>query len=271
MDTVLTDFSDSALTDANLANLYASTTFSYNLPGSEVHKGDDICWCITDIPVRPPNVVFNARLDEDNADRVIDGIVEKAREKKVSIRWYTDRNTRPANLGEYLLNRGFTAYNPVPLMAVSLDILKEEPTKPDGLEVIEVQDMDTLRTWENTCARGFGGNPDGPTPIFKWFTFILEYSLPIRFFLAFQNGVPVATAQMTLAEGVAGIDRVATVPEARRQGIAYAVTLHPLLTAREAGYRIGTLQATDAGARVYNRMGFRACGEMRLYHWNYVE
>lgn len=89
----------------------------------------------------------------------------------------------------------------------------------------------------------------------------------MRFYLAVHNGVPVATSQLLLAEGVAGIDRVATVPEVRKQGIGYAITLYPLLEAREMGYRVGTTQATEAGERVYRRMGFRKCGEITSYHW----
>jgi hypothetical protein len=30
----------------------------------------------------------------------------------------------------------------------------------------------------------------------------------------------------------------------------------------------GTLQASETGARVYYRMGFKKCGELTLYHWS---
>ena len=60
-----------------------------------------------------------------------------------------------------------------------------------------------------------------------------------------------------LDPGVAGIYMVGTVPEARRQGIGTALSLAPLLEAREMGYRIGTLQSSEMGYAVYRRMGFK--------------
>ena len=103
--------------------------------------------------------------------------------------------------------------------------------------------------------------------MFKWLSTVMESGLPHRFYLAVYKGVPVATSQLLLAEGVAGIDRVATVPEARNKGIGYAISVYPLRVAREMGYRAGTIQATEAGERVYRRMGFWKCGEITLYHW----
>lgn len=267
MSDILRDLSQTSLARANEANLYASTPFLYNLPGAEVYKGDDVSWCITDIPARPCNVVFNARLKPENVDSVIKSVIEKAGMKNVPIRWYVGKNTEPADLGESLISHGFTTDGAVPMMAVDLLTLKEDTRTLSGLNIIEVKDTDNLKIWNNVCSRGFGGTPQGEIVMFRWFSAVLELGLPMRFFLAVHNGVPVATSQMLLAEGVVGIDRVATVPEARNQGIGYAVTLYPLLEAREMGYRVGTIQATEAGVRVYCRMGFKKCGEITSYHW----
>ena len=267
MSDILQDSSEAALADANEANLYASTPFLYNLPGAEVYKGDDVSWCITDIPARPCNVVFNARLKPENVDSEIKSVIEKARMKNVPIRWYVGNDTEPADLGESLISHEFITDGPVPMMAVDLQTLKEDTRTLSGLNVIEVKDTDNLKIWNNVCSRGFGGTPQGEIAMFRWFSAVLELGLPMRFYLAVYNGVPVATSQLLLAEGVAGIDRVATVPEARNQGIGYAITLYPLLEAREMGYRAGTTQATEARERVYRRMGFRKCGEITSYHW----
>ena len=267
MSDILRDLSQASMAHANEANQYASTPFLYNLPGAEVYKGDDVSWCITDIPASPCNVVFNARLKPDYVDSVIKSVIEKARTKYVPIRWYVGRNTEPADLGESLVSHGFITDGPAPMMAVDLQTLKEDTRTLSGLNVIEVKDTDNLKIWTNVASRGFGGTPQSEIAHFRWFSAVLELGLPMRFYLAVHNGVPVATSQLLLAEGVAGIDRVATVPEARNQGIGYAITLHPLLEAREMGYQAGTIQANEAGARVYHRMGFWKCGEITTYHW----
>lgn len=267
MSDILEDLSEVSLANANEANLYASTPLYYDLPQADVYKGQDVSWCITGIPVRPCNVVFKARMKPEYVDSAIKSVIEKARTKDVPLRWYVGKDTEPADLGEHLVAHGFTTWGPDPMMAVDLQTLKEDTRTLPGLDVIDVKDTDNLKIWTNVLSRGMGATPQGETAIFRWFSAIMELGLPMRFYLAFHNGVPAATSQLVLAEGVAGIQYVTTVPEARNQGIGYAITLHPLLEAREMGYRAGTLQASELGERVYRRMGFRKCGEITSYHW----
>jgi GNAT superfamily N-acetyltransferase len=85
----------------------------------------------------------------------------------------------------------------------------------------------------------------------------LGLELPYRYYLAYLNGRPVAASMSFLGAGVAGIYCVATVEEARGQGIGAAVTLAPLLEARGLGYHAGRLRSSDMGYNVYRRIGFQ--------------
>jgi predicted acetyltransferase len=51
----------------------------------------------------------------------------------------------------------------------------------------------------------------------------------------------------------------------RRRGFGAALSLQPLLDARQQGYRTAILQASDEGARVYKRLGFEPFGQIREY------
>jgi GNAT superfamily N-acetyltransferase len=58
---------------------------------------------------------------------------------------------------------------------------------------------------------------------------------------------------------------VATLPEARGRGLARALVAHALADGRERGRTTSTLQATDMGRPVYERLGYRSLGEIQMW------
>jgi predicted acetyltransferase len=77
----------------------------------------------------------------------------------------------------------------------------------------------------------------------------------------------VSTSLLFLAEGVAGIYFVATIPEARRRGIGFAITIKALKEAREMGYWVSILQASKMGEPVYRKIGFQEYCKISSYIW----
>lgn len=58
---------------------------------------------------------------------------------------------------------------------------------------------------------------------------------------------------------------VATTPAARGQGYSTALMAQAMADARERGRVTSTLQATDAGRPVYERLGYRSLGEVQMW------
>ena len=85
-----------------------------------------------------------------------------------------------------------------------------------------------------------------------------------RYYAVEFEGSLVATSLMYLHNGLAGIYAVATLPEHRRKGLAAHLTAEPLRQAWVMGYSTGLLQASEMGAPVYARLGFRTLGQMAL-------
>jgi GNAT superfamily N-acetyltransferase len=79
------------------------------------------------------------------------------------------------------------------------------------------------------------------------------------------GGGPAAVALALHHEQDCGISFVATVPRARRKGLASKVMRQALATAYKRGCTTTTLQATDVGERLYRNLGYRHICLMQLW------
>jgi GNAT superfamily N-acetyltransferase len=80
-----------------------------------------------------------------------------------------------------------------------------------------------------------------------------------------QEGVPVAVTFILDVRDDASVGWVATLPRARRQGLASGVIRAALRRARERGRTSTTLWASAMGAPVYERLGYRTLGHVHLW------
>ena len=65
--------------------------------------------------------------------------------------------------------------------------------------------------------------------------------------------------------GIVGLYNISTLESFRRRGIGTALTLQPLLDARESGFRTATLQVAAAGVSIYAHIGFTPFGDITEY------
>jgi predicted acetyltransferase len=75
-------------------------------------------------------------------------------------------------------------------------------------------------------------------------------------YVGYLNDDPVATASLIAAGGAAGIYNVATVIAARRRGIGAVMTAWAVRAGAARGMQVATLQASNMGRPVYERLGF---------------
>jgi GNAT superfamily N-acetyltransferase len=155
-------------------------------------------------------------------------------------------------------------------MAVDLNIIPESVPMPEGFQIQSVKDTDTMKIWLKTFLLGYGFPPDWEAPGWDFMLATLADPNAISY-LAFVNDQPVAASTIFYRAGVAGMYSVATLKEWRGQGLGAAVTLQPLLNARTKGYRVGILQSSDMGYKVYQRLGFKEVCRMNHYSWQKPE
>lgn len=134
----------------------------------------------------------------------------------------------------------------------------ESPTPPPELQIVEAADAATLQDVERVAIEGFQIQGMGPGDLFDVRALAPEY----RMWVGYVDGWPVSTSCAYLAQGLVGVYAVATVPDARGNGygeaLSWAATLcRPDLPA--------TLQASEMGRSVYERMGYRTVTEFTVW------
>jgi len=75
----------------------------------------------------------------------------------------------------------------------------------------------------------------------------------------------VAVSSVFVDGGVAGVYNVATLESHRRRGIGEAMTWRSVSRGRETGCVVATLQASELGKPVYERMGFRVVAPYKTF------
>jgi GNAT superfamily N-acetyltransferase len=92
-----------------------------------------------------------------------------------------------------------------------------------------------------------------------------EPSIAVHWALAVEDGLPVACAGVLDVDDDACVAGVATLPDRQGRGLASILIAGLLGEAAGRGMRTGSLQASRAGAPVYERLGFRDVGNTEMW------
>jgi len=159
-------------------------------------------------------------------------------------------------VNQSLLSSGYESVGAIPAMAVDLDRLAATAL-PAGYDWTRIGDGDDGRAWTDAFAAGYE-IPRGLARLFSPECLGVDMApdAKFQFFAIHHNGRLVATSLMYLADGLAGIYCVATLADERGKGLGAHITAEPLRIAQRRGYRVGILQSSAAGHRVYKRLGF---------------
>lgn len=269
MENILSDLSEEksvkAAIKANWENYHYCLGRS---PSVELSIGRYLTWLITNMPDHFMNLVVCTQLPPEGTDQLIESALAHFRELNIrKLSWLAQEGVPAAEIKKALIAHGLTFRESFATeMAADLSLLPEDLPLGPGLRIVPVDGGDALRQWIRVASIGFGVSEEFEQ---VWYDFFVDAIFDTRFrtYLALLNGKPVGTSQLFLSESVAGIYNVTCMPEARGQGIGSAITLAPLLEAREMGYRIGILQASTLGYSVYRRLGFQDFGKLSVYLW----
>lgn len=283
----LANASEAELGLAVQENLFALFRAMTSLPGSERVESEKICHHLA-FPTNPMyKGVWRTQLEPAELDDTIEDTIAwfKARRAPFFF-WWTGPGTRPNELDERLMAHGLISMVEqtkevapgivstelgAPGMIADLHKMNEAALDqtPEGFVIEEVLDEQSLYDFKQVLMEGY------EMPEFAadgWVQAARGVGIGKtlwRMYLGKLNGEPVATNMVFCGAGVAGLYGVATVPSVRGKGIGGAITLQPLLDARNEGYNYAVLFASEMGIHAYERVGFQLCDDIKInrYLW----
>ena len=214
------------------------------------------------------NAVIESQIPPEVINQKIKENISFFEKRRVPFLWVIGPSSRPKNLGELLIKNGFVL-SKEPGMACDLNSLEIKKEPLNKIEIVKVENFETLKVWNDVFFTGFGLPKEDLSDFFnKSFSFKFLSDKPSASgFLAYHDGIPVGTSLVFYEAGVAGIYNVSTLEQARGNGIGTAITLAPLNEAKNLGYQIGTLQSSDMALNMYKQMGFKEYCQMEWYVW----
>jgi ribosomal protein S18 acetylase RimI-like enzyme len=267
-------------------NLVALFEMMSRLDGGELERRDGLGRHHS-FPTNPMfKGVWRTALEAGAADNAIDETIAWFRARNAPyFFWWTDDATTPADLGDRLKARGFIDMEGAqqelakgivqtgagaPVMAMQLG--DADPAVldrvPAGFEIVKVETPEHLADFKFVFVATYQ-IPEWAGR--AWVDATMAHGIaacPWQIYLGYLDGRPVASNMLVLGGGVASIYAVATVPSAQRKGIGAAITLKPLLDARDIGYTCAVLFASEEGYPVYRRLGFVDTGmHINRYMW----
>lgn len=237
---------------ATEANLRGWLPLFERFPGARL---DHVAGCtrwLCDVPLPLFNGVIGMPAGDD-LDSAIDAVLEPFDTAGIPLLWLIPTHDGPV-IGA-LAERGFAVDDGTP--AMTIDLADLPPLEVPANTTIEEADDDpeALRD-ASTIALTTNGFPPWCIDAYLDALDGMDDRKTMRTFLARRDGAPVASSVLVSAGGVAGLFNVGTLPDARRTGLGRLVSIAAMAAGRDAGYRVGVLQASTLGRPVYQAMGF---------------
>jgi GNAT superfamily N-acetyltransferase len=184
----------------------------------------------------------------------LERVIAPYRAHHLQFQWWQLIGSEPAGLRDQLRALGMQSWGGVPAMALDLAGWRPQlPPLPYGLTLGHVRTAEEAQAALAIICEVFMV-PAGPMS--RWTT----RNPAFQMYQATWRGRTVSTLAVLRDGETVGVYHVATVAWARRRGIASHLLALALGEAHAAGCTLATLTATPEARRMYEVLGFRACG-----------
>lgn len=222
---------------------------------------------IRHIPLQPGRngFVIYSRLDESNADRLIQAQIDRFTSLGVNFEWKLFAHDTPPDLKERLLAHGFVSDEEEAILVLDLQEAPESifhsPAEADpAVSVVRLERREQLRdvlaveeaVWESKMDWLLGDLG----------AYLEHYSDQASVYAAYVNGVPASSAWAFYSPGsqFVGLYGGSTLAEHRGRGLYTALIAARAREARQRGRRFLTVDASEMSRPILEKRGFLLMG-----------
>ncbi len=235
-------------------------------PGAELTEEDGVLWFRSPIRHIPYNAVIRTRIDDGiDAGEVIARICNRYRELELPFMWVVLPLDHPAGYESFLVKAGLDMVEDIYGMSLSRADWRSSP-RAEGVSIVFAETESQFDDYERLI-RSYWSLPEeelGKIPVFhRYWT---GKRNPGDRLVAYVDGRPVGKLFLNL-NGLpdAAIHGVAVIPEARRRGIARALTEAAMQRAFDCGATRIVLHSSSMARPLYDRIGFIEYCYMPVY------
>jgi hypothetical protein len=221
-------------------------------PDGVVRRQRGVAVLASGVALRLFNQVF---VESDEAD--VDGVADAvATMRSGRFRYVVDlRDGVDDRFAPLMAKLGLVEHDdgePQPGMALAP--IRDGGPAPRELDIRLVADTPALDDHIRTVAAGFGLDE---ALVRSFLDARLRDEPGTRFYVGYVDGEPVVSGLGVATGRTIGVYNIATIESARRRGYGAAMTQRVGIDGRNAGCDVATLQASDMGRPIYERLGYR--------------
>ena len=209
------------------------------------------------------NYVLNAKFSNENVSKRVRDVINLFKDSNTPFSWWVSDQDTPISLINHLIDMGLNYKEENIGMYLLLDNFENHPN--DRIMFHKVDSYSRIKEFSEIITE-VGGNHHAFKKIYSKIPIdILVDKNDFEMYIGYLDGTPVVSGIVVFHSDVAGIYYVATIPNQRKQGFGTTMMKYLLEHAKSRGIPIATLQASQEGKSLYEKLGFKACSIFKEY------
>ena len=236
--------------------------------GGKIVTFDNATCMVADLPFPDSNKIF-IKNSGILSQKKVDDLIGFFEEKNMAHIWLIPKSNKDAVIEKYLHVHGFSPATHMPSMIRDSNRIE---SKMSAIQVVNIRAFDELALVNSIWQKSFCISDEASIKHLELLQNCYKSSKDaVRFYLAYRNNAAVGTGWLFLDKECAGIYNIATLPEARKQGVAESVMQKLVVEALHFGYNTICLSALPEAQSIYKRLGFYTVGEYWMYKRKWPE